>query len=54
MKKALYGVLGVLMVIPVVFAVTVVQVKRGRNLVQDEMKSKSFPKLSPIDFVKKL
>jgi 7,8-dihydropterin-6-yl-methyl-4-(beta-D-ribofuranosyl)aminobenzene 5'-phosphate synthase len=55
MKKVLYGVLGLLVVIPVVFAVTVVvQVERGRDRVQGEIKSKSFPKLSPFDSVKKL
>ncbi|TRZ88551.1 MBL fold metallo-hydrolase [bacterium] len=54
MKKALYGVFGVLMVILAVFAVTVVQVERGRDRVQDEIKSKYFPKLSPIDSVKTL
>ncbi len=54
MKKALYGLLGVLVVILVVFAVKVVQVERGRDRVQDEIKSKPFPKLSPFDAVKKL
>jgi len=54
MKKALYGVLGVLLVILIVFAVKVVQVERGRDSVQDEIKSKSFSKLSPFDSVKKL
>jgi uncharacterized protein YxeA len=55
MKKVLFGVLGLLVVIPVVFAVTVVvQVERGRDRVQGEIKSKSFPKISPFDSVKKL
>lgn len=54
MKKALYGILGLLVVILVVFAVKVVQVERGRNRVQDEIKSKFFPKFSTFDSVKKL
>jgi 7,8-dihydropterin-6-yl-methyl-4-(beta-D-ribofuranosyl)aminobenzene 5'-phosphate synthase len=55
MKKVLYGVLVLLVVIPVVFAVTVVvQVERGRDRVQGEIKSKSFPKIPPFDSVKKL
>jgi len=32
----------------------VVQVERGRDRVQSEIKSKSFPKISPFDSVKKL
>jgi 7,8-dihydropterin-6-yl-methyl-4-(beta-D-ribofuranosyl)aminobenzene 5'-phosphate synthase len=54
MKKALYGVLGVLIVILIVFAVKVVQVERGRDSVQNEIESKSFSKISPFDSVKKL
>jgi 7,8-dihydropterin-6-yl-methyl-4-(beta-D-ribofuranosyl)aminobenzene 5'-phosphate synthase len=54
MKKILYGILGVLVVILVVFAVKVVQVERGRDSVQNEIKSKSFSKLSAFDSVKKL
>jgi 7,8-dihydropterin-6-yl-methyl-4-(beta-D-ribofuranosyl)aminobenzene 5'-phosphate synthase len=54
MKKALYSVLGLLVVILVVFAVTVVQVERGRDRVQNEIKPKSFPELSSFDSVKKL
>ena len=54
MKKILYGVLGVLVVILIVFAVKVVQVERGRDSVQNEIKSKSFPKISPFDSVKKI
>ncbi len=54
MKKVLYGVLGLLVIILIVFAVKVVQVERGRDRAQNEIKSKSFPKLSPFDSVKKL
>jgi 7,8-dihydropterin-6-yl-methyl-4-(beta-D-ribofuranosyl)aminobenzene 5'-phosphate synthase len=54
MKKASYGVLGVLIVILIVFAVKVVQVERGRDSVQNEIESKSFSKISPFDSVKKL
>ncbi|MHB8909484.1 MAG: MBL fold metallo-hydrolase [Syntrophales bacterium] len=54
MKKALYGVLGVLVVLLIAFAVTVVQVERGRERVRDEIKSESFPKLSPFASVKQL
>lgn len=54
MKKILYGVLGILVVILVVFIMKVAQVERGRDRVQDEIKSKTFFKISPFDSVKKL
>jgi 7,8-dihydropterin-6-yl-methyl-4-(beta-D-ribofuranosyl)aminobenzene 5'-phosphate synthase len=54
MKKTLYGVLGVLVLIIVLFVVTVVQMERGRDRVQNEIESKFFSKLSPFGSVKKL